>query len=78
MYEQKPVAVVLTDTQSVKVQEISTDENIYTYCVKRSKNPSKIISNFKSRFAGETGQFYAKDICGSCKYYEVPDAVLMQ
>ena len=39
---------------------------------------SKIISNFKSKFAGESGQYYAKDICGSCKYYEVPDTVLMQ
>lgn len=78
MYEQKPIAVILTDTQSIKIQEVSTDEAIYTYCIKGSKNPSKIISNFKSKFAGESGQYYAKDICGSCKYYEVPDTVLMQ
>lgn len=77
-YEENPIAVLLVDGQTVKIEPITTDESIYTYCVKKSKNPSKIIANFKSKFPNTAGEYYAKDHCAFCKYYEVPDTVAIQ
>lgn len=73
---QAPVAINVIDGQSIEVDNSS--QNAYTFCVKKSANPSNIIANFKSRFRGVEGSSYARNICPNCKYYEVPDTVLIQ
>ncbi len=77
-YAQKAVAVRIVDGESVIVEPVTTNEKIFTYCVKRSQKPSNIIANFKSRYRGENGKSYAMTKCPTCKYYEVPDTVLIQ
>ncbi len=77
-YAQKSVAISIVDGESVMVEPITTNERIYTYCVKRSQKQSNIIANFKSRYKGENGKAYAITKCPTCKYYEVPDTVLIQ
>lgn len=77
-YAQKSVAIRILDGESVMVEPVTTNEQIYTYCVKRSKTPSNIIANFKSSYRGENGRSYAMVKCPTCKYYEVPDTVLSQ
>ena len=73
-----PVAIKITDTRFITVQPVSTTEEAYTFCVKRPQKSSKILANFRSRYKGENGSSYAKRICPSCKYYEVPDTVLLK
>lgn len=73
---QTPVAINVIDNQSIEVDDSAG--NAYTFCVKKSANPSNIIANFKSRFRGIEGKNYARSICPACKYYEVPDTVLIQ
>ena len=77
-YAQKPVVIKILDMESVEISAAETNEQAYTFCVKRSKTPSNIIANFKSRYPNENGKFYALTQCPNCKYYEVPDTVLIQ
>ena len=73
-----PIAITVTNERFVTIEPMFSTENAYTYCIKKPQKTSKIISNFRSRFRGENGNNYAKRICPTCKYYEMPDTVLMQ
>ena len=73
-----PIAITISNGSFVTIEPVVSTENAYTYCVKKPKKTSKIISNFRSRFRGENGNNYAKRICPTCQYYEMPDTVLMQ
>jgi len=69
---------VAVEVDGQKVHINTSAQNAYTYCIKPSVDQSKIISNFKSKFSGINGNSYARSICPSCKYYEVPDTVLIK
>lgn len=73
-----PVLVYYKDSRFMKVETIeeSADERAYVYCVKKAKNPSKVIANYTSRFKGMYGSSYASAKCPTCQYYEVPDTVV--
>ena len=73
-----PVLVYYKDSRFMKVEAISesSDERAYVYCVKKAKNPSRVIANYASRFKGMNGSSYASAKCPNCQYYEVPDAVV--
>ncbi|MCD7780663.1 MAG: hypothetical protein LUH05_08340 [Candidatus Gastranaerophilales bacterium] len=75
-----PVLVYYKDSRFLNVKAVSPSENeqAYTYCIKKSQNPSSVIANYKSRFPNVEGYIYAKQQCQNCYYYEVPDTVLMQ
>lgn len=75
-YSQLPVAINVIDGQSITINNSTQDA--YTFCIKSPQTPSNIIVNFKSRFNGIEGTNYARRICPNCKYYEVPDTVLIQ
>ena len=77
-YAQRPVVIKLLDGETVEISAAEPNEQAYTLCVKKSKTPSNIIANFKSRYQNENGRIYALTQCPSCKYYEVPDTVLIQ
>lgn len=74
------VLVYYKDSRFMKVEALSNNEidTAYTFCVRKSDNPSQIISNYKSRFHNVNGQFYASQQCSNCYYYEVPDVILQQ
>lgn len=74
-----PVLVYYKDSRFMKVHALMLNEteSAYTYCIKKSSNPSKVIANYKSRFKGMEGSTYAKNYCIDCQYYEVPDTILM-
>ena len=74
-----PIFVYYKDSRFMRIQSLDSKEieTAYTFCIKESKNPSRIISNYKSRFKGIEGLPYAKSICPSCEYYEVPDTILL-
>ena len=73
----RPVAVYYTNNDFIQVKLPDNGIKANTFCIKQSNNPSKIISNYSSRFFGETGKYYAQKICPSCQYYEMPDTVLI-
>lgn len=75
---QLPVAITVTTPGAVTAEAVSSSsEQAYTFCVKDSEKRSRIIANFKSRYKDLNGQYYAKKLCPSCRYYEVPDTVLL-
>ena len=73
-----PISVQYTGSDFIKPSIEQKNENAYTFCIKTPKKQSKIISNFQSKFYNEYGISYAKKICPSCVYYEMPDTVLLQ
>lgn len=74
------VLVYYKDSRFMKAEKLTNNEidSAYVFCVKKSDNPSQIISNYKSRFNGVSGQFYATQQCSNCYYYEVPDVILQE
>lgn len=74
-----PVLAYYKDSRFMKVEAIEANQNedAYVFCIKKSKNPSRVIANYTSRFNGMQGASYAKAYCPSCQYYEVPDTVLL-
>lgn len=76
--KKEPVAIKITGNGFITAMPISSTDEAYTFCVKPPQKSSKILANFRSRFRGENGSSYAKGICPSCKYYEVPDTVLIK
>ncbi len=77
---QIPVLVQYKDSKFIKIKPVSQYENdsAYVYCIKKPKQGSKVIANYKSRFPNVEGYYYAKEKCPSCHYYEVPDVILQQ
>jgi hypothetical protein len=75
-----PVLVYYENSRFMKVQPVvqNTQESAYVYCIKQSQNPSKVIANYKSKFQNVEGNYYAKQRCPNCHYYEVPDTILQQ
>ncbi len=73
-----PILVYNQDSTFVKLKPILDQENdsAYTYCIKNSKNPSKVIANYISRFPNTDGKTLAKQKCPNCIYYEMPDVIL--
>ena len=74
------VLVYYKDARFLQVQTLKNREvdSAYVYCIKKSKKPSKIVANYKSRFRNVDGRFYAGQKCADCYYYEVPDVILQQ
>lgn len=74
----KHVLVYYEDERFMKVDILEPVEvdQAYTFCIKESQNPSRVIANYKSRFPGIEGSVYAKTKCSYCKYLEMPDTVL--
>ena len=74
------VIVYYKDSRFLQVQTLKNKEidSAYVYCIKKAKNPSKIVANYKSRFRNVDGKFYAGQKCSNCYYYEVPDVILQQ
>lgn len=75
-----PILLYYQDSRFVNVKAVNNYENdsAYTFCIKKPQIPSKVIANYKSRFANVEGSYYAKEKCASCHYYEVPDVILQQ
>ncbi len=76
-----PVMAYYSDSQTISLQGIDeslSNEKAYTYCIKEPEIKSTVIANYKSRFYNENGLYYAKEICPSCGYYEVPDTIIMK
>lgn len=74
------VVVYYKDSRFLQTQILKNNEidNAYVYCIKKAKNPSRIVANYKSRFRNVDGKFYAGQKCSNCYYYEVPDVILQQ
>ncbi len=72
------ILVYNEDSRFVKLKPVASGENesAYTYCIKNSQNPSKVIANYMSRFQNIDGKTLAKQQCPDCIYYEMPDVVL--
>ncbi len=77
---QRPVYVEYKDSRFMQIKSLGSgeNENAYVYCIKKPQYPSRVIANYKSRFKGEEGLYYAKEKCPSCQYYEVPDTILQR
>ena len=75
---QLPIAIKVTDPRFVTAEAIESTDEAYTFCVKNPEKKSRILANFRSRYRGDIGTNYAKKICQNCKYYEVPDTVLLR
>lgn len=77
---QIPVFVYYKDSRFLKIKPVTQyeNDNAYVYCIKKPKQSSRVISNYKSRFPNIEGYYYAKEKCPSCHYYEVPDVILQQ
>lgn len=77
---QIPVFVYYKDSRFLKIKPVTQyeNDNAYAYCIKKPKQSSSVISNYKSRFPNIEGYYYAKEKCPSCHYYEVPDVILQQ
>ena len=75
-----PVYVYYKDSRFMNVETVDpkSNEQAYAFCITKPKVPSSVIANYKSKFVNTDGNFYARQICPSCKYYEVPDVVLKQ
>lgn len=73
----KAVAVSYTKNDFIEIEFPDKAVKANTFCIKKSNNPSQIISNYSSRFHGESGKYYSQKFCPSCKYYEMPDTVLL-
>ncbi len=75
---QKPVYAQYNDTRFMQLKTLNPgeNENAYVYCIKKPQYQSKVIANYKSRFKGLEGLYFAKEKCPSCQYYEVPDTIL--
>ncbi len=73
-----PVIAYYNDSRFMKVKTPEADEKAYAFCVKKPKIPSSVIANYKSRFSGVDGNYYAKLKCPDCYYYELPDTVLLK
>ena len=75
-----PVLVYYENARFMKIKALAENEedSAYAYCIKKAENPSKVIANYKSRFANVQGISYAKAKCSDCSYYEVPDTILQQ
>ncbi len=73
----KAVAVYYTGNDFIEIKLPEKGIKANTFCIKQSNNPSQIISNYSSRFHGESGKYYAQKRCLNCKYYEMPDTVLI-
>ncbi len=76
--EKHPIAVQYQGSGFIIPIISNKDEQAFTFCIKKSSKPSKIIANYQSRFYNENGSYYAQKICPSCVYYEMPDTVLLQ
>lgn len=73
-----PILVYFKDSRFL-IPTMAEKSNIaYTYCIKDSKTPSKLITNYASRFKGLNGKQFAKSKCPDCNYQEVPDTILLQ
>ena len=72
------VTAFYNDSRFMKVRTPDPDERAYTFCVKKPQIPSSVIANYKSRFPGVDGRYYAKLKCPNCHYYELPDTVLQR
>jgi len=75
-----PVLVYYKDERFLNIKALTSgeDDSAYVYCIKKAENPSRVIANYKSRFANVEGLIYAKEKCPTCIYYEVPDTILQQ
>lgn len=73
-----PVLVYFKDSRFMKIEAVeeNVDELANVYCIKSPKVPSAVITNYKSRFKGVNGGYYAKQMCMNCRYFEVPDVIL--
>lgn len=71
-----PISVYYKDSRFMVPNLADSGERAYTYCIKNSQSPSKLITNYKSRFKNTDGKNYANAICPDCKYHEVPDTIL--
>ena len=73
-----PISVYYKDSRFLVPSMTEKSGIAYTYCIRNSKTPSKLITNYKSRFKGLDGKQYASSICKDCHYQEVPDTILFQ
>lgn len=73
-----PLSVYFKDATFLVPNMTEKSGMAYTYCIKDSKHPSKLITNYESRFKGLEGKNIAKNICPDCRYQEVPDTILLQ
>lgn len=73
-----PISVHFKDSRFLVPNFAGTNDRAYAYCIRPANKPSKLISNYKSRFKDMNGQQYATSICPDCKYHEIPDVVLQK
>ncbi|MCD7879633.1 MAG: hypothetical protein LUG16_06860 [Candidatus Gastranaerophilales bacterium] len=79
-YFQSSIALYYSDIRFVETAafEQASKETAYTFCIKNTSPSSNTIANYSSRFKGENGSYYAKMICPSCRYVEMPDTILQK